>query len=107
MNRVEEKVKQFFIAVDANDWQTVINCFDDYVEADYSSMNGHSAALIKANDLVDDWKAFLPGFTSTHHQLGNMIVKEEGGMASVFSYVTASHHLENEAGSGMDGCWFI
>lgn len=99
MNKVQIQVNKFFIAVDACDWETVLSIFDENVDADYSSMSGQPGAVVKATDLVEGWKGLLPGFTHTHHQLGNTIVAEGKGQASVFSYVRATHYLENEKGN--------
>ena len=99
MNRIEEQVNKFYIAVDESDWQTVKSIFADSLELDYSSMSGQPAAYLKAEDIVESWKALLPGFAYTHHQIGNMVTLENGDQASVFCYGTASHYLENEGGN--------
>ncbi|MCH4886905.1 nuclear transport factor 2 family protein [Acidaminobacter sp. JC074] len=97
--KFESQVKRLFIATDSCDWETVKEVFCDKVELDYSSLSGQPAAELKASDIIDSWKGLLPGFTHTHHQIGNILSVEKDGLASVFCYGTATHYLENEAGN--------
>jgi hypothetical protein len=59
-------------------------------------MSGQPATILSPEDIVNAWKTILPGFTHTHHQLGNIITAKEENTASVFCYGTASHFLEND-----------
>lgn len=101
MKSVEEKVYQLFIATDQKDWETVLNVFDRQVDLDYSSMSGQPEAVLKAEDIVSAWKSLLPGFTQTHHQIGNVMVSGDDTHASVFAYGTATHFIEGE------GVWVV
>lgn len=103
MKQIEERVFKLFIAVDECDWDMVEECFDEFVETDYSSMNSKPAANVKAKELIAGWKTLLPGFTKTQHQIGNMIVKAKEHTASVFCYGTAAHYLESEE----NGVWRV
>lgn len=103
MKSIEMQVKRLFIATDARDWESLKTIFADEVELDYSSMNGQPAACIKAEDILAGWQTILPGFTHTHHQIGNMISTSRGDEASVFCYGTATHYLENE----QDSIWTV
>lgn len=89
---------KMFIGVDACDWDMVLDCMAETVNVDYSSMTGQPGGEVKTTDLIEGWKGLLPGFDATHHQLGNIISKTKGEDASIFSYVIASHYLDNEAG---------
>lgn len=103
MKQVEERVLKLFIAVDECDWEMVESCFDEFVEADYSSMNGQPGGVIKAVELISGWKNVLPGFTATQHQIGNIMIRAEEDTAAVFCYGTAVHFLEEEE----NGVWRV
>ena len=99
MKNINETVAQLFVASDNREWNKVEAIFADEVELDYSSMNGNPAVVLSPKQITDNWKTILPGFTSTHHQLGNFITKQNGNTAEVFCYGTATHYLEHEAGN--------
>ena len=98
---ITETVNRLFIAVDRRDWKTVAAIFDDAVLLDYSSMAGGEAESLRADQIIEAWKGFLPGFDQTHHQLSNFIVESDDRSAHVFCYGTATHFLENESGSNV------
>ncbi|MBO9153336.1 nuclear transport factor 2 family protein [Chitinophaga sp. GCM10012297] len=64
---------------------------DENVYLDYSSMGAGKAAQLPAAAIIDGWKAFLPRFKTTHHQLGNFTAREHNGEAEVDCYGTATH----------------
>ncbi|WP_084065250.1 nuclear transport factor 2 family protein [Paenibacillus stellifer] len=99
MTKAEDAVVELFVAVDSRDWDTVRRGLADQVLLDYSSMNGQPPALLSANEIIDSWRNVLPGFDSTHHQLGNMLVRANQSDASLFCYGTATHYLEHEGGN--------
>jgi len=99
MENVKQTVTQLFVATDQRDWATVTNCFADRVYLDYSSLSGNPAATLSPREITTAWKAILPGFTHTHHQLGNFLVTNNGQTARVFCYGTATHYLEAENGN--------
>ncbi|MCG8579474.1 MAG: nuclear transport factor 2 family protein [Bacteroidales bacterium] len=99
METIEQVVSELFVASDNRDWDTVEAIFADKVELDYSSMNGNPAVELSPQQITDAWKTILPGFTATHHQLGNFITHLNGETADVFCYGTATHYLEHEAGN--------
>lgn len=96
---LEEVIYHLFIAVDSRDWKAVKECFADRLLLDYSSMNGQPAVELTADEMIAGWKTVLPGFSFTHHQLGNMLTKDEETVGTVFCYGTASHYLEHEKGN--------
>ncbi|MCL3780659.1 nuclear transport factor 2 family protein [Prolixibacteraceae bacterium JC049] len=120
MEKINQCVSQLFVASDNREWEKLESIFADQVELDYSSMNGNPATVLSPRQITDAWKTFLPGFSSTHHQLGNFITEIEGNTAKVFCYGTATHYLEHEAGNiwtvvgsynlelkEMDGTWRV
>ena len=99
MEAINQSVSQLFIATDQGDWSTVEASFADEVRLDYSSMSGQPAAVLTPQQITTAWKGILPGFTHTHHQLGNFITTLNGDKAQVFCYGTATHFLEDESGN--------
>ena len=99
MNRINQAVVQLFVATDQNNWEAVEGCFAEKVRLDYSSMGSNPAAVISPKEITSAWKGILPGFSQTHHQLGNFITTVNGSSAHVFCYGTATHYLEDEAGN--------
>ncbi|WP_052444779.1 nuclear transport factor 2 family protein [Flammeovirga sp. OC4] len=96
---INETVSKFFIATDNKEWGKVENIFALKVELDYSSMNGNPAVELSPKQITNSWKTILPGFTHTHHQIGNLITSVNGKTAQVFCYGTATHYLEDDAGN--------
>lgn len=99
METPESTIIQLFVATDQNEWADVAKCFDSNVILDYSSMTGNPAAELSPAQIVEAWKGVMPGFESTHHQLGNFMVTEKENSAEVFCYGTASHYLNDEGGN--------
>ena len=99
MNTPERTVIGLFIATDQQNWEFVAESFHDQVVLDYSSMNGNPASTLSPDQIVSAWKGILPGFESTHHQLGNMTTTLKGKSAEIFCYGTASHYLTDETGN--------
>lgn len=99
--QIIETVQNIFIGADEHQWQLCRAAFADRVALDYTSLAGGEPAQLPADDIVAAWKAFLPGFRSTHHQLGNMVVRQTGSTATVFCYGTATHYLPNDSGNNV------
>lgn len=100
MERIQaiELINRFFIAVDNHDWEKVQDMLAPLVHLDYSSMNGVEPSDIPAREIVISWKNFLPGFDSTHHQIGNYTVHDEGAVVNLYCYVRADHFIEDAEG---------
>lgn len=88
-----ETIKTLFAAADARDWDKARSTMATEVELDYSSMNGTSATLIPADDIIASWRGFLPGFDKTHHQLADFYVMQNGTVAHVHYYGKADHFI--------------
>ncbi|MEM6718886.1 MAG: nuclear transport factor 2 family protein [Bacteroidota bacterium] len=96
---IQETVIKMFVNSDQRNWSGVEAQFASKVILDYASMTGNPAAAVTPTEITTGWKTVLPGFDSTHHQLGNILVEEKGTKAHVFCYGTATHYLENENGN--------
>lgn len=99
MKNPNDAVTQLFVATDQREWRTVEQIFDAKVWLDYSSMNGSPATELTPGQITGAWKGILPGFESTHHQIGNFITKVNGDEATVYCYGTATHFLTDEGGN--------
>ena len=99
MNQINTQITELFVATDEHNWKKVEAIFAEKVVLDYSSMNGNPAVELTPNQITTAWKGILPGFESTHHQLGNFITKVDKDTAQVFCYGTATHYLPDEKGN--------
>lgn len=68
---------------------------------DYSSFGGAAPAECDPAAVLDGWKAFLPGFDATHHQIGNLQIESSETSAKVECYVTATHVISGAAGGAV------
>ncbi len=99
LSSVEGTVISLFVSTDMRDWESVKASFASNVLLDYSSMTGNQASTMTPEQIIESWKGILPGFSSTHHQLGNFISSQNGKNAKVHCYGTASHFLEDPEGN--------
>ncbi len=97
-NDIQAQVSRLFVYTDQHEWEKLENTFAEKVLLDYSSFTGAAAVELTAAQIVQAWRAFLPGFQATHHQIGNYLVENDGNTAKVFCYGTATHYLPNESG---------
>jgi len=96
---VKSTVNQLFIATDAQNWSGVEALFANEVHLDYASMSGQPASQLQPKQITAAWKMVLPGFTHTHHQIGNFTITIKDDQAHVFCYGTATHYLEHKNGN--------
>jgi len=99
METINQVVTQMFVATDQRQWDQVASTFASQVVLDYSSFTQQPAATLTPQQITTAWKGVLPGFESTHHQLGNFLTKVEGNKAHIFCYGTATHYLKDEQGN--------
>lgn len=96
-----ETIQNIFIGADERNWELCLSAMADTVLLDYASLSGIAPASVLAVDIIEGWKAFMPKFKATHHQLGNFTVDDKGDTASVFFYGTATHYLPNDSGNNI------
>ena len=102
MNQIEtikKTVTQLFTNTDQRNWSGVEAQLASKVTFDYSTMSGNPPAELTPEEITTAWKAVLPGFTHTHHQIGNFLVETEESKAHVFCYGVATHYLEDKGGN--------
>lgn len=93
---IRETITRLFVNTDTGNWNNVEAQFAAEVQLDYSSMTGNPASKVSPVEITTAWKTVLPGFTHTHHQIGNFMIEVNGKKAHTFCYGTATHYLENE-----------
>ncbi len=96
---IQETVTRVFVNTDQQNWNGVEAQFATEVILDYESMTGNPANKLNPTEITSTWKTVLPGFESTHHQIGNFLISANNDSARVFCYGTATHYLEDENGS--------
>lgn len=101
---VQDQVTNLFVYTDQHQWEKLKGVFAETVLLDYSSFTGQAAAELTPDQIIGAWSGFLPGFKSTHHQIGNVLVKINGEKASVFVYGTASHYFPNDV---VEDLWLV
>jgi hypothetical protein len=83
-------VGRFFRAVDSRDWNMVAALLADHVDLDYTSVFAGVPERLAASEVIDRWRALLPGFDATQHFLGPLLGTGDGLFeANVRGY----HHL--------------
>lgn len=94
-------IQKTFHGSDERDWKKVQAAFANNVMLDYSSLSGQPAATLIAADIVKAWSGTLPGFYSTHHQVGNFTVNVNGNEATAKAHGLALHYLPNRSGNNI------
>lgn len=87
-----QTIQNLFSGADERNWKKVRSAFADQVWLDYSSMTQAPASLVNADDIIQSWAGFLPGFDSTHHQLAKYEINCSGNMASA-TYTGNANHI--------------
>jgi hypothetical protein len=93
---ITETISNIFSGADERNWTKVQKAMAPEVYLDYTSLAGGTPATLKREAIVESWKGVLPGFQSTHHQIGNFDVKIEGNKATATFSGLALHYLNNE-----------
>lgn len=94
-------VAAIFNGSDERNWNKVENAFATELTLDYTSMAGGTPLKLSPQQITTAWKALLPGFQSTHHQIGNSTVTINDNTATVHTHGLALHFLPNTAGENV------
>lgn len=98
---ITNTVSRFFAAVDRYDWTTVQELMTNPFHVDYSSYGGGPASDVTPEGLTSAWAGLLPYFDHVHHQIGNLIVEQEGETADVQCHGMASHFIADRPGGDL------
>lgn len=99
-----ETISAIFSGADERNWQKVESSFAEKVLLDYTSMQGGEPATVTPEDITTAWKALLPGFDSTRHNISDYNIKISGNEATVTANGKASHYL---AVNGKNEEWVV
>jgi hypothetical protein len=100
-----ELVNSIFDTVDAKDWQTVEELFDEAVRVDFTSLDGGQPATITGAQLADAWRQGLHPRKRSFHMAGNHRVAIDGNTATATVKGYAYNALDAEAGGGVWEVW--
>lgn len=92
-------------ACDLKDWTRLRGYFTDEIEADFTSLTGGEPGKMKADDLVEGWRANLFEAKKSFHQRTNHSVKIKSDKAEVFSKAYAFNLLETGKVTGFWEVW--
>jgi len=98
---ISNTVSRFFSAVDRCDWSAVQALMTEQFQVDYSSYGGGPVSEVTPEGLTGAWAGFLPYFDSVHHQIGNLIVEQDGDNAEVQCHGMASHFIAEHPGGDL------
>lgn len=93
---IVESVTDLFIQVDERNWDALRELFDDNVKLDYTSMGAAEVVELSPEEIAEMWKSQLTLFDHTHHEITNFKTELADGIANLYCYGTAWHHLEND-----------
>lgn len=102
--QIIQTIKSIFIGSDEGNWNKVENGLADNVLLDYTSMTGGNTSTLSPKQITNEWAALLPGFQSTHHQIGNYTINVLGNEATINFHGLALHYLPNKSGNDI---WIV
>ncbi|MEM9680789.1 MAG: alpha/beta fold hydrolase, partial [Bacteroidota bacterium] len=88
-------IDTLFGGVDNHDWDAVKRTMADSVYTDYSALGGQPG-FATPDEILKGWKALLPGFERTIHQVHNQAIWVAGDRASATFDAIATHYLNND-----------
>ncbi|MEO1109311.1 MAG: nuclear transport factor 2 family protein [Pseudomonadota bacterium] len=94
-------VSRFFAAVDRCDWIAVQELMTDPFRVDYSTYGGGPASDVAPEALTEAWAELLPFFDHVHHQIGNLIIEQNGHHAEVQCHGMATHYIADHPGGDL------
>ncbi|SDQ86702.1 nuclear transport factor 2 family protein [Pseudovibrio sp. Tun.PSC04-5.I4] len=95
---INNRISRFFIDVDARNWSSVEAALTGRVHLDYSSFGAGEPVDLTPAEITTAWKALLPGFDQTHHQIGNALIESKEQKATARVHVTATHFIDGAEG---------
>lgn len=98
---ITNSVSRFFASVDRCDWPAVKALMTENFHVDYSSYGGGPASEVTPEVLTSTWAGFLPYFDGIHHQIGNLIIAQDGDTAKAQCHGMASHFIADHPGGDL------
>lgn len=97
---ITDLVTALLHAIDQRDWSRVRSCFGDTVAVDYTSLFGGEPETLTADALIARWRALLPGFDSTQHISGPVLVSDRDSDTADARTAIRGYHYAAEAPGG-------
>jgi hypothetical protein len=91
--RVIALVSSIPMAVDLADYALAERAFAPKVQIDYTSLWGGSQEVLSPSELVARWRAIVPGFTATWHELSQVSAVVTGDDAAAIAFVDGRHWI--------------
>lgn len=95
--KIQETIGKIFSGVDERNWTRVQSAMGKEVYLDYTSLAGGEPTTLTSQKIIENWKGVLPGFQSTHHQIGNFQIDIKDNKAEAKFSGLALHYLNNQA----------
>ncbi len=92
---INHLIHTLFDEVDTRNWEKVKNTMADSVYTDYTALGG-DAGFKSPDEILTGWKALLPGFEKTIHQIHNEAIWVAGNRASATMDAIAIHYLDGK-----------
>jgi SnoaL-like protein len=90
------------VHIDARCWADLEELFASELKADWTSLFGGEAQVLKREQLIGNWRQMLPGFTHTTHVIGPPTVALSGEKAQASASVVAWHFIKEPELEGND-----
>ena len=84
------------VAVDLADYDLAQAAFAPEIVVDYTSLWGGQLNTMTPAELMTGWRAIVPGFDATWHELGPVTVTIDAKMARATAFVDGRHWIGDE-----------
>jgi hypothetical protein len=88
---ISDAITGLLDAIDRRDWTAARSCLAAQVRIDYTSLFGGTPRTQSETELIEGWRALVPGFDATQHLTGPILADILGDTARVRCAVTAVH----------------
>lgn len=93
--QIQSLITKLFTSVDERNWEAVQQTMADSVYTDYTALGG-DAGFKTPDEILTGWKALLPGFERTIHQVHNEAIWVAGERATATLDAIATHYLNQD-----------
>lgn len=94
--RIRQTVLAIPTSIDVGDFAAAERLFASPVRIDYTSLWGGTVQTMSPAELIGGWRALVPGFDATWHELGAIEIVAGETSASARCLVDARHWLDGE-----------
>lgn len=105
-NEIAGHIGAYAVHIDARRWSDLLELYAPEVDVDYSSLLGGKPQFLKREQLIAQWRQFLPGFTQTTHLIGPPAISVTGKTAQASASIIAWHFIKEPALVGKD-LWIV